>query len=265
MILLPDFNPIAFYLLGWPIRWYGLCYFFGILGGLFYCRSVLTFFPALSRKALDDLVAWIIMGVIVGGRLGYVFFYDPLKFWHHPLEIFYVWEGGMSFHGGLLGVGISFVIFCWKEGLPFRTVSDCVSCGAPLAFMTGRFGNFINQEVYGRPTDLSWGMIFPQVDAMPRHPSQLYEAALEGLLLFLLLRILLISFKAALRPGLLTGVLVFGYGVARIICEFFRTPDAVWLMGNLELSSGQLFSIPLLLIGPLFWLIPSKVSCHDTP
>lgn len=258
-------DPVAFSVLGWPIRWYGLCYLIGIAGTWFYCVRILPYFPRLTQKNLEDLTSWSILGIILGGRLGYVFLYAPTYYWHNPSHILQIWRGGMAFHGGLLGVFLCSALYSWRKKLSLREIGDCLTCGAPLALFLGRIGNFINQEHCGRPTDLPWGIVFPGLDDTLRHPSQLYEAFAEGILLFLLLRVALTVFNAAKKPGTLFGLFLVGYGMARIVCEFFRTPDDMWLIGGWALTAGQLFSLPLILFGSLLWLrFPQKSHANAT-
>ncbi|WP_022728216.1 prolipoprotein diacylglyceryl transferase [Fodinicurvata sediminis] len=245
----PQFDPVALEIGPLAIRWYALSYIVGLLGAWFYCRYLVTVSPAgLTREAIDDFLLWATLGVILGGRLGYVLFYQPGYYVHHPQEILYLWQGGMAFHGGLIGVIVAIILFERKRGVAFMSLTDIVACAAPIGLFLGRIANFINGELFGRPSDVPWAMVFPGGGPEPRHPSQLYQAGLEGLLLFLLLFILM-RFGALKCRGLLSGSFLAGYGLARFIGEFFRAPDAHlgYLTGGLTM--GQLLSLPMLLAG----------------
>ncbi len=195
------------------------------------------------------MMVWGVLGIVGGGRLGYVLFYKPSYYFSHPQHIFAVWEGGMSFHGGLLGVAIAFVFFCRKFHIAFFELMDVLACVVPIGLFCGRVANFINGELYGRATDAPWGMVFPHGGDLPRHPSQLYEASMEGVLLFILLFVLLKFTSARDRRGLLTGIFLIGYSCSRIIAEFFREPDDFlgFLWGGATM--GQLLSLPMLACG----------------
>lgn len=245
----PHINPIAFQIGPLAVHWYGLAYVVGILGWWQYSLWLTKKFPHIDRQMIDDSLAWAIIGVIVGGRLGYVFFYTPQKYLANPLEIFQVWKGGMAFHGGLLGVIIAIAIFTLKRGINFLNFSDLACCGVPIGLFFGRIANFINAELYGRVTDVSWGIIFPHGGPLPRHPSQLYEAVFEGLVLFLLLTIGALFTRWPHRRGLLTGLFLTGYALARIGTEFFREPDVFLGYFAGGLTMGQLLSLPVLIFG----------------
>jgi len=255
----PEFDPVALHLGPLVIRWYALAYLVGFLGGWWYCtdlaRRRLTRQPD-ARPTPDDLsdfLVWVIIGVILGGRLGNVFFYYPDYYLQNPLEIFMVWKGGMAFHGGLLGVVVAILAFAWNRGFSPVALGDLVSAAAPIGIFLGRLANFVNGELWGRPADVPWAMVFPRADALPRHPSQLYEAALEGLLLFLVL------FWLARRPGVLertgtlSGVFLIGYGITRSVAEFFREPDMYFGAGTVGITMGQLLSLPMVAVG--LWLV----------
>ncbi|MCB2126305.1 MAG: prolipoprotein diacylglyceryl transferase [Rhodobacteraceae bacterium] len=262
------------------LRWYALAYLAGLFGGLLVIRRLLRR-PALwpgnvapmAPERADDLLTAIILGVILGGRLGFVLFYQPLYYLAHPLEIVKVWEGGMSFHGGFLGVLVAGLWFARRNGVPAMQLSDAMALVAPIGLFFGRIANFVNAELWGRPTDLPWGVIFPGLDAQDcpgiipglcaRHPSQLYEAGLEGLALGLLLW-LLVRRGALKRPGIVTGVFLMGYGAARFAVEFVRQADAQFItpdnplghalqVGGFGLSMGQILSLPMILAG--LWFI----------
>ena len=249
-IVHPQFDPIALQLGPLAIRWYGLMYVVAfvlviVLGRVRARRNMLTGWRAHD---VDDMLFYGVFGVILGGRLGYVLFYKPLYYLEHPLEIVAVWQGGMSFHGGFLGVLLGVALFCWRRKLRWLAVMDFVAPLCPLGLAAGRLGNFINGELPGRPTTVPWGMWFPQVDPTPiaRHPSQLYQFALEGLLLF----VLLWWFSSRPRPvGAVSGAFLVGYGALRFIAEFTRQPDDFLGLLALGFSMGQWLSMPMILAG----------------
>jgi len=249
----PNIDPIAIKVGPLAVRWYALSYIAGILLGWWHMRTIAAAPPkAMTEAQSDDLVVWCTLGIVLGGRLGYVLFYQPSYYLAHPDEALALWHGGMSFHGGLLGVVLALVLFTWRQRLSFLMVGDVVCCAVPIGLGLGRLANFVNGELYGQPSDLPWAMVFPNGGPVPRHPSQLYEALLEGVVLFLLLFV----FRRAgyrSRPGFLAGLFMIGYGVARIVGELFREPDP--FMGYLRLGTteGQLLSIPVILYG--IWLI----------
>jgi len=245
----PDINPIAFQIGPFAVHWYGLAYVVGILGWWQYSLWLTKKFPLIDRKMVDDYLVWAIVGVILGGRLGYVLFYTPSRYLANPLEIFQVWKGGMAFHGGLLGVVIATAIFTYRRGINFLNFSDLACCGVPIGLFFGRIANFINGEVYGRVTDVSWGVLFPHGGSLPRHPSQLYEAALEGIVLFILLGYGALFTQWPQRRGLLSGIFLSGYALARIGSECFREPDAFLGYFAGGLTMGQILSFPLLVVG----------------
>src|ERR1700677_1453495 len=250
----PEINPVLISIGPFAIRWYALAYIAGILAGWDYARIIIAtkrFWggPApFTVTDFDDFIVWITLGIIVGGRVGYVLFYNPAHFAAHPLEIFSLWTGGMSFHGGIIGCIIVTVVFALRRGIPFLSLGDVTLAVCPIGLFLGRLANFINGELWGRPTDVPWAMVFPSGGPLPRHPSQLYEATLEGLVLLILLG-LMVRLGALKRPGLITGTFAICYGVVRIFCEFFREPDAQlgFLWGGLTM--GMLLCIPLMLAG----------------
>ena len=254
VIPFPAFDPVLIDVGPFAIRWYALAYIVGILAGWFYARTLvrsqkLWGGPApLTAVDFDDFVLWCVPGVFIGGRAGYVMFYNPAYFAAHPLEIFEPWTGGMSFHGALLFILLVEVAFARWRKIPFLSLTDIVSAGAPIGLFLGRLANFINGELWGRPTDVPWAMVFPDAGPLPRHPSQLYEATLEGLVLFVVLAFL-IRAGALKRRGTITGVFAIGYGLARIFCEFFREPDEQlgFLWGGLTM--GMLLTVPVILVG----------------
>jgi len=250
----PAIDPVLISIGPLAVRWYALAYIVGIIAGWFYARTLIASKRLWGGSApltiidFDDFVIWITLGIILGGRIGYVLFYNFGHFATHPFEIFELWNGGMSFHGGFIGCGVAIVLFALRRGVPMLSLSDVVTAVAPIGLFLGRLANFINGELWGRPSDVWWAMVFPNGGPLPRHPSQLYEATLEGLVLFVVLAALVWrgGFK---RPGLVTGAFAIGYGVARIICELFREPDAQlgFLWGGLTM--GMLLCVPLILVG----------------
>ncbi len=252
----PDFDPVLISFGPFAIRWYALAYIAGILLGWFYARSLTANErywgdPApITVADYDDFVLWVTLGIILGGRIGYVLFYNLDFFIAHPIEIVKVWTGGMSFHGGFLGCMLAVVLFAWKRGLPVLSLGDVTCAAGPIGLFLGRLANFVNGELWGRPTDVPWAIVFPGRDAgpFPRHPSQIYEALLEGVVLFVILH-LLIRAGALRRPGLIVGAFAIGYAIARSFCELFREPDAQlgFLWGGMTM--GMLLSVPLLLAG----------------
>jgi phosphatidylglycerol---prolipoprotein diacylglyceryl transferase len=253
----PAFDPVLVSLGPIAIRWYALAYVFGILLGWWYARAIIRNQrlwggkPPLGVIDFDDFVLWITAGIILGGRIGYVLFYNPAHFAANPAEIIQVWKGGMSFHGGFAGCVIAVVLFAKKRNIPMLTLGDITCAVGPIGLFLGRIANFINAELWGRTTDVPWAMVFPGAGPLPRHPSQLYEAVLEGLVLLVVLAIM-IRRGALLRPGLIIGAFAVGYSLARIACEFFREPDPQlgFLWGGLTM--GMLLSLPLLAAGIAF-------------
>ena len=255
MFVHPQFDPVALYLGPLAIRWYGLMYLLGFALFILLGRYRIRRRPqaAFTNTMLDDMLFYGVLGVIVGGRLGYVLFYHFGYYLQRPLEIFAVWQGGMAFHGGFLGVIIAMALLARKYKLRWLVVTDFIAPLVPLGLGAGRIGNFINAELWGRPTDMAWGMIFPHVDKLPRHPSQLYELALEGLALFALLWI----YSSKPRPvGAVSGMFLLGYGIFRSLAEFFREPgDGFIGVLTLGISMGQWLSLPMIAagIGMLVW------------
>jgi phosphatidylglycerol:prolipoprotein diacylglycerol transferase len=254
----PAFDPVAIDLGFFQIRWYALAYIGGLLLGWWYLRRLLADKwwpngPPLSLKQAEDLVFYAMLGVVLGGRLGYVLFYKPSDYLHDPLQILQVWHGGMSFHGGLIGVTAVIIIYALRTQRSMFSIGDLMGCAVPIGLGLGRLANFVNGELYGRATGADWGMIFPGSDGLPRHPSQLYEAALEGLVLFIVLRLLFTRTGLRFRPGALCGCFWIGYGLSRITVEFFREPDDFLGFLWFGASMGQLLSIPMVLFG--VWLL----------
>lgn len=250
----PVIDPVAFHIGPFPVRWYALAYAGGLALGWAYAWALLRGHrlwgatPRPDPGSLSDLVIYLAIAVVVGGRLGQVLFYDPRYYASHPLEIVEPWKGGMSFHGGLIGAALAIWYFAKEQKVSLLTVADLCAATAPIGILLGRIANFIRPELWGRPTGVPWAMIFPGVDNQPRHPSQLYEAGLEGLLLFVILA-LFVRGGALKRPGIATGIFCIGYGVARIISEFFREPDPQLERLSHGLTMGMVLSAPILLVG----------------
>ncbi|MDY0883889.1 prolipoprotein diacylglyceryl transferase [Dongia soli] len=245
----PDFNPVALSLGPLDIRWYALSYIAGILLGWWYCVKLISLPPRrVKREQFDDLVTWIVVGIILGGRLGQVLLWAPGYYFRHPLEIVMIWKGGMAFHGGLIGVILAMYFYGRRQKLGFFTLSDIVACGTPIGLCLGRIANFINGELWGRITDVPWAVIFPNAGPEPRHPSQLYEALLEGVLLFLLMHVSSRKQWIRERTGTLSGIFLIGYAIARSISEIFREPE-VNLGANAATTWGQILCIPMILFG----------------
>ena len=248
MLVHPQFDPVAFSLGPFAVRWYGLMYLLGfisfvVLGKHRARENLLT---GWHPRDVDDMLFYGVFGVILGGRLGYVLFYKPMYYLAHPLEIVAVWQGGMSFHGGFLGDLIALWLFARRSHKRWLEVSDFVAPLIPLGLAAGRLGNFINGELWGRPTDLPWAMVFPQVDNQPRHPSQLYEVGLEGLALFVILWV----YTRRRRPlGAASGLFLVGYGAFRFVVEFAREPDNFLGVLALGFTMGQWLSLPMIVIG----------------
>ena len=257
-ITFPVFDPIAFSIGWFVIRWYALAYIGGIVLGWIYARSLvkqerLWDGPVpISLLQLDDFILWVTIGIIVGGRTGYVLFYNPALFIQHPAEILQLWNGGMSFHGGFLGCVAAVMLFARKNGISILSLGDLTTAVGPIGLFLGRLANFINSELWGRPADASvpWAMVFPNGGPLPRHPSQLYEAGLEGILLFAILAVM-VRMGALKRPGLILGSFIAIYGLARITAEFFREPDPQlgFLWGGLTM--GMLLSVPMIIAGTI--------------
>ena len=253
-IAFPAIDPVAIEIGPLAIRWYALAYVAGILAGWRYMVILARRSPVgVAPRDIDDFVLWATLGIVLGGRLGYVLFYRPGDYLQDPLSAFALWQGGMSFHGGLCGVVLAAALFAWRRGIPWLALGDLVSAAAPIGLFFGRLANFVNGELWGRPTAVPWGMVFPDAGPKPRHPSQLYEAALEGLVLFAVCAVVVFAMRGLERKGLVAGVFLAGYALARGVAELFRQPDAHlgFLLGGATM--GQLLSIPVLLAG--IWLI----------
>jgi phosphatidylglycerol---prolipoprotein diacylglyceryl transferase len=263
VIPFPVIGEVAIEIGPLAIRWYALSYIAGLLIGWSYCRWLTTRPPrTASKPQMDDFLIWAMIGVILGGRLGYIVFYNPGHYLQNPLEVFVLWEGGMSFHGGLVGVIVAMILYARRRKLPFFAVADIVACATPIGLFLGRLANFVNGELYGRTTDVPWAMVFPKdPSALPRHPSQLYEAILEGFVLFAVLFVLARFTGAKGRLGVLSGAFLIGYGCARIVAELFREPDKqLGFLFDAGITMGQVLSVPMLIMGALFILWAKPVQ-----
>lgn len=266
LITYPEINPVALQLGPLTIHWYGLAYVAGILLGWRYAIWLIKKQPLkITPYNLTDFISFATIGIVLGGRLGHALFYAPDYYFYKPWEVLFLWQPGMSFHGGFLGFLGASLWFCRKHRLSFLELMDLAACAAPIGIFFGRLANFINGELWGRPTGTEWGMIFPYVDTLPRHPSQLYEAVSEGLVLFLVLSLVAhFTFWRQKYRGLLSGLFLIGYGIARIIVECFREPDqhiGYLLWGT---TLGQWLTLPLLLVGlSLVFLACQKTHSYD--
>jgi phosphatidylglycerol:prolipoprotein diacylglycerol transferase len=258
----PAIDPVLISVGPFAIRWYALSYIVGIFLGWWYAKRIVRnerlwgpAGPPMKPADIDDFVVWATLGIILGGRIGYVLVYDPLRFLANPGEILALWHGGMSFHGGFLGMMLAMVLFARSRKIPVWSFIDVIATGVPIAILLVRLANFANGELFGRFSDAPWAMVFPDGGEIPRHPSQLYEAALEGLVLFLVIRFVTHRLHRLPTTAFVSGVFCAGYGVARTFCEFFREPDIQvgYLAGGLTM--GMLLSIPMILfgIGLLIW------------
>ena len=253
----PDIDPVIVQIGPLAIHWYGLGYVVGILFAWWYSRRLVSNDrlwagnkSPITAIDIDDFLIWAAAGVVLGGRIGYILFYDLARYIQNPMDIFAVWQGGMSFHGGITGVTIAMIVFAMRRGFSPWSLFDVVAASVPVGFGIVRITNFINSELWGRTTDVPWAFVFPTGGPEPRHPSQLYEAALEGLALFILLRILTHSSLKLKKPGYVAGAMVAFYGISRIFVEFFREPDAHigYLLGG-WLTMGMILSVPMVLLG----------------
>jgi phosphatidylglycerol:prolipoprotein diacylglycerol transferase len=272
LIAFPQFDPVAIAFGPIVIRWYALAYIFGIVLGWLYARSLLKNEklwdgPApMSLTQLDDFILWVTVGIIVGGRTGYVLFYNLPFFVQHPAEIFELWKGGMSFHGGFMGCVVAVIWFARANNVSILSLGDLTTAVAPIGVGLGRLANFINSELWGRAADpsLPWAMIFPNGGPLPRHPSQLYEAGLEGVLLFTILAVM-VRLGALKRPGLILGSFIAIYGLARIAGEHFREPDPQlgFLWGGLTM--GMLLSVPMIIAGVIMIVMTWRRKPESQP
>ncbi|MBM3519961.1 MAG: prolipoprotein diacylglyceryl transferase [Alphaproteobacteria bacterium] len=262
VIAFPDIDPVAFSLGPFSVHWYALAYVAGLLFAQWYMKRLVANpslwrgnAPTMTGQQVDDFFVYSILGVVLGGRLGYVLFYAPLHYLSHPLDALRLWDGGMSFHGGFLGIVIACAIYGRRISTRLDRLLDLGAASVPVGLGLGRLANFVNSELYGRPTDLPWAMVFPtDPSQMPRHPSQLYEAVLEGLVLFLAVRLATHRSAALARPGFASGIFALVYGLSRIAVEFAREPDPQlgFLLGGF-LTMGMVLSLPLCAVG--LWLL----------
>jgi len=254
-LVFPIIDPVAVSLGPLQVRWYALAYIVGLVLGWRYMvllarqSKLLPKTGVISPLQIDDLLFYATLGVLLGGRLGYVLFYDFAYYAQNPLQALMIWRGGMAFHGGFLGIVLSVWWFARKQGLNVLTLGDMVAAAAPIGLFFGRLANFINGELFGRVSDVPWAMVFPNGGDLPRHPSQLYQAGLEGLVLFVILTTAIFGFKALHRRGLVMGLFLCFYGLFRVAVEFVRQPDAQLGLLAGGISMGQLLSIPMILAG----------------
>jgi len=246
----PVIDPVAISIGPLAVRWYALAYIAGILIGWRWALSVARRTPKhVSERDIDDFVVWATVGIVLGGRLGYVLFYKPGFYLFNPLEALQIWRGGMSFHGGLIGVVTAMVLFARRRGVRFWALADVIACATPIGLFFGRIANFVNAELYGRVSDVPWAMVFPTGSPEPRHPSQLYQAFLEGVCVFAVMVVLERGLGKRERVGFLAGAFLVSYGIARMIGELFREPDAHLGFLFAHVTMGQLLSLPMVLFG----------------
>ena len=251
-----NFDPVAFQIFSFEIRWYSLAYIIGILLGWVLSKKIFIKNLEINKK-FDDYISYLIIGIIVGGRLGYIVFYNFNYYLNNILDIFKIWEGGMSFHGGLIGVICASIVFAKKNKQDYFLYTDVVALAAPIGIFFGRLANFVNSELYGSPTEVSWAVTFVQVDNLSRHPSQLYEAVLEGIILFLIL----IYFRKKNyleKPGLISALFLILYSIFRFILEFFRVPDEQLGYLILSLSMGQIISLIFVIFGIILFYVKNE-------
>lgn len=257
-IMHPQFDPVMISLGPLAIHWYGVAYVVGILFGWWYAKKLVTTNALWGNEGspitqidLDDFMVWAVGGIILGGRIGYILFYDFANYLENPLNIFKVWEGGMSFHGGLAGIIIAMILFARRRGFSPYSLFDVIAACCGVGLFLGRVANFINQELFGKVTDVPWAVIFPIIDNQPRHASQLYEGILEGLVVFAVLAFLIWKYKKLRAPGFIGGTFLAGYGISRILVEFVRIPDVQlgYLLGTNWITMGMILSLPVIAIG----------------
>ena len=251
-----NFDPVAFQIMSFEIRWYSLAYILGIIIGWILCKKIFIKNLDINQK-FDDYITYLIIGIIIGGRLGYVLFYNFSYYINNILDIFKIWQGGMSFHGGLLGIIVASILFAKKNNQDLFVYTDLVSLVAPIGIFFGRLANFINSELYGKVTEVPWAVTFIQVDNLSRHPSQLYEAIFEGIILF----ILLLHFRNKnflAKPGLISGLFLIFYSVFRFCIEFFRVPDEQIGYLIFNLSMGQIISLVFIMIGTIIFYLKNE-------
>ena len=253
-----NFDPVAFQIMSFEIRWYSLAYILGIIIGWILCKKIFIKDLDINQR-FDDFISYLIIGIIIGGRLGYVLFYNFNYYINNIVDIFKIWQGGMSFHGGLLGIIVASILFAKKNNQDTFIYTDLVSLVAPVGIFFGRFANFINSELYGKVTEVPWAVTFVQVDNLSRHPSQLYEAIFEGIILFILL--LYFRNKNFLaKPGLISGLFLIFYSVFRFCIEFFRVPDEQIGYLIFNLSMGQIISLVFIMIGTIVFYLKNETK-----
>lgn len=263
----PDIDPIAFEVGPIVIRWYALAYLAGFLGGWYYANKLVTInsFKHPNKSDIENFITWMVVGVILGGRLGYILFYNAGYYFTNMLDMLKLWQGGMSFHGGLIGASLAMILFSIRHKIPLFQLTDIISVVTPIGLFFGRIANFINGELYGRPTDMPWGMIFPMsADGMARHPSQLYEALTEGVILFILMIVLYAQKSIRQKAGLITGIFLIGYSLFRFLIEFVREPDTHLGLIGLGMSMGQILSLPTLIAGAIIIFLCLKKKSSAT-
>lgn len=275
-ILIPHFDPVALAIGPIAIRWYALAYLAGILGGWLLAKRLVFKLPsprqglglrALNPVALDDFILWATLGIVIGGRIGFVAFYNWPYYQHNMLEAVKIWQGGMAFHGGFIGVIVASFLFCRLQKFSLWSFGDLIATVAPVGLFFGRIANFINAELLGRPVDptvVPWAVVFPQTDGLARHPSQIYQATSEGLVLLVIMLFLFSRPSIRNRSGILVGVFFVGYGVARFCTEFFRSPDTQIGLNAFDLSRGQMLSLPMVAVGAgiIIWRL---TLAHNRP
>jgi len=272
-IAFPFNDPVAIHLGPLAVRWYGLAYLVGLLLGWLYMRQLCQEERLWGGRApmqpyqADDFLFWATLGTVLGGRIGFFLFYEPTMLLHNPLQFFQIWQGGMAFHGGLLGVGLAIWLFARKHGIPVRSLMDLSAAAVPFGLFFGRIANFINGEIYGRLSDVSWAVDFPARLMLkgdvpgPRHPTQLYEAFLEGIVMFALVRYFTHRRLSFLSPGLTTGVFLIAYGVFRIVAEHFKEWDVQQFFTTAYFSEGVVYSLPMIALGAYFAASAQKSPC----
>lgn len=254
----PNIDPVLIEVGPFALRWYALAYILGLIVGWRYVRYLATFQPKVATaNDVDDFLIWATIGVVLGGRIGYIVFYNFDFYIENPLRALEIWRGGMSFHGGMLGVILAIILFCRRRNIPLLGFSDLIACATPIGLFLGRIANFINAELVGRTTDLPWGVIFPGEEPVSRHPSQLYQAFLEGLVLLIVLNLLWRSEQVRKRIGVLSGAFLFGYGIFRIVGELFREPDMQIGFLAFGTTMGQWLSLPMVVVG-VFLILRAK-------
>ena len=269
-MIIHNFDPVLIDLGIFQIRWYSIAYILGILIGWMYANKIIKLtsnnkynFKQVTTTQFDDLIVYLVIGIILGGRLGYVIFYNLEYYTQNLLEIFKLWQGGMSFHGGLIGIIISTILFSKKSNTNFFKFADIISCVAPIGILLGRMANFINGELYGKITTLPWGIIFPYADNLPRHPSQIYEAILEGIVLFLIINYLALKKELLFKTGFVSAYFLIFYSILRIFSEIFREPDIhLGLIFN-YFSMGTLLSLLTIIIGIFIVLFLKKNESNN--